>query len=189
MKKLTLASLIMATMSAGAFAATAPAAGDTDAATAGLKWSATLPIVVDGQWMTLTGQGGTGSLVDGVLNINNDGTFSSDEIVLEVRNYDEETGATGDLFDTKTNSAKLHYSVEQVNFNADRGTDVSGVIGKVKEAPFGVVDGVGVDNDANVTSWLIANANGEALPTLVGGEKVTAEAVIRVDATYIATAP
>lgn len=188
MKKLTLASLIMATMSAGAFAAD-PVDGSTDAATAGLKWSATSPIVVDGQWMTLTGQGGVGSLVDGVLNIHNDGTFDSDEIVLEVRNYNADTDVIGDLFDAATNNASLHYSVEQVNFNADRGTDVSGVIGQVKEATFGVVDSVGVDNDANVTSWSIANANGEALPTLVGGEEVTAEAVIRVDATYVITTP
>lgn len=54
-----------------AFGASAadPAAGDIDTTSATLTWEAKVPTVVNGEWVTITGQNG-GALVDAGLTIN-----------------------------------------------------------------------------------------------------------------------
>ncbi|WP_394126323.1 hypothetical protein [Vibrio hepatarius] len=187
MKKLTLASLVLAGISTAVFAA--PKDGDTDTASATLKWSAEMPIVADGEWMTITGQGGKAALDNGALTINNDGTFDSEPIVMEIRSFDANTGTIGELLEvgksTGVTVGTLRYAVERTHFESDKGTDLSGVSGQLKEGTLGPVDSAGKETVATVTSWTIHNANGESFPTLTGGENVTAEAVIRVDASYI----
>ena len=187
MKKLTLASLILASVSTAVFAT--PKDGDTDTASATLKWSAEMPIVANGEWMTITGQGGKAALDDGALIINNDGTFDSEPIVMEIRSFDASTGTIGDLLKvgepTGVTVGTLRYAVERTSFQSDKGTDLSGVSGQLKEGTLGPVDSSGTETTATVTSWTIHNANGESFPTLTGGENVVAEAVIRVDASYI----
>lgn len=192
MKKLTLATMILATMSSSVFAADTIEVGDTDTTTATLTWQARVPVIATGKWMTITGENGTGAL-EAALKIANDGTFNSDPIKVEVRSYDADTGDVGELLVVDGSGATsgtpyldgLTYSISTTSFVADKGTDVSALQGQLREETMGIVGYAGVKSQLAKTSWTIENGLGEVLPPLLAGETLKAQAVLRVDATYM----
>ncbi|WP_297478249.1 hypothetical protein [uncultured Photobacterium sp.] len=91
----TLAIVGLCAMSAGAFA-------KTDTAHAVVTWSGTVPGVLPGNTLTITGLG-KGAIPNGVLNVEADGTFASQTaVILESHTFDDslaEDKQIGDLVD------------------------------------------------------------------------------------------
>ncbi|NVH48434.1 hypothetical protein [Photobacterium damselae] len=197
MKKLTLASLILATMSTGAFAAISGATG-TDTTSATLTWKADVPTVVPGQWITFTGEG-AGTVADGTLKIEPTGAFSSSAVKLELREYNSDTGVVGEGLDTTASVIKsINYVVEEPTLTSSDAThDLSSVKAQIMETsgnigtslPANTVVSYGdkylVDN-ANgwATSWTIQNAPGTGITGLTAGEEIKATSIIRADVDF-----
>lgn len=91
----TLAIAGLCAMSAGAFAA-------TDSAHAVVTWSGSVPGVLPGNTITITGLG-KGAIASGTLNVEADGTFASQTaVILESHSFDDtlpEADQIGDLVD------------------------------------------------------------------------------------------
>ncbi|HIF9141180.1 TPA: hypothetical protein ACX6PU_001749 [Photobacterium damselae] len=194
MKKLTLASLILATMSTGAFAAISGATG-TDTTSATLTWKADVPTVVPGQWITFTGEG-AGTVADGTLKIEPTGAFSSSAVKLELREYNSDTGVVGEGLNF--NDAPINYVVEEPTLtSSDAAHDLSSVKAQIMETsgnigtslPMNTVvsygDKYSVDKaEGWATSWAIQNAPGTGITGLTAGEEIKATSIIRADVDF-----
>ncbi|HIF9373439.1 TPA: hypothetical protein ACX6RV_001292 [Photobacterium damselae] len=198
MKKLTLASLVLATMSTGVFAA--PVSGSSDTTSATLTWKADVPTVVPGQWVTFTGEG-AGALADGNLQIEPTGAFTSTAVKVELRDYDASTGEIGEGVVVGTagtvsggTPSAINYVIEEPTItSSDVSHDLSSVKAQIKETT-GNIGTLKADDvvsygakysvtTANgwATSWTINNAPGTGITNLTAGEEITATAIIRAD--------
>ncbi|HIF9137619.1 TPA: hypothetical protein ACX6PJ_001577 [Photobacterium damselae] len=198
MKKLTLASLILAAMSTSVFAA--PVSGSSDTTSATLTWKADVPTVVPGQWVTFTGEGG-GAIADGTLKIEPTGSFTSSAVKIELRDYNADTGVVGEglvIGTTGTASSgtptSINYVIDEPTFtSSDAAHDLSSVKAQIMETSGNVASIVGVvsygdkyavdPKEANgwATSWTIQNAPGTGITSLTAGEEIKATTIIRAD--------
>ncbi|ABU70619.1 hypothetical protein [Vibrio campbellii] len=194
MKKVILVSLMSSIVSAAAFAgagtqAQGPEAGTVDSTSATLSWEADVPVIIPGAWVTFTGEGGSMTLNSGDLNVQANGTFSSTPIKLELHTYDEPTNTPGELIvvgEDQFNGSKvenIHYSVTAPTFSSLKGTDVSNVIAKVSMNEAEVATDAKIESDKAETTWSIA---GSDVASMVGGDTVTATAVVRADVAFAA---
>ncbi|WIG83643.1 hypothetical protein KFZ68_17295 [Photobacterium damselae] len=107
----TLAIAGLCAMSAGAFAA-------TDSAHAVVTWTGTVPGVLPGNTITITGLG-KGAIPNGVLNVETDGTFASQTaVILESHSFDDtlpEAEQIGDLVDATWSLTNV--SVSPASYN------------------------------------------------------------------------
>lgn len=183
-----------------AFGASAnPSAGDIDTTSATLSWEAKVPTVVNGEWITITGQNG-GALADAGLTINPDGSFTSENVLVEVRYYDSDTNEVGLPVVVGTESAassgvapeSITYRVDVPTFTSDKGVDLSNVDvsvykdGSVVKANSALKS---TDKDAWKTEWKIANAPGTGMGNVVAGDVVTATTVLRADVEFATHTP
>ncbi|CAH1606262.1 conserved exported hypothetical protein [Vibrio jasicida] len=194
MKKVILVSLVSSLVSAAAFAAPSqavrgPEAGTVDSTSATLIWEADVPVLVPGAWVTFTGEGSSMTLNSGDLNVQADGTFASAPIKLELHTYDEATNTPGELVvvgEDQFNGSKvesIRYSVTAPTFSSLKGTDVSNVTAKVSMDEAEVATDAKIESDKSETTWSIA---GSDIASMVGGDTVTATAVVRADVAFAA---
>ncbi|HIF9433669.1 TPA: hypothetical protein ACX6R6_001788 [Photobacterium damselae] len=209
MKKTIIAtSVILSTLSAGAFADISGATG-ADTTNATMTWKADVPIVVPGQWITFTGVGG-GAIADGKINIEPSGAFTSSDVTVEVRAYDSATGTVGEglvvgtqaqVGSDKTTAKvqSLTYTIDSLSFKSSEAAhDLTTVMAQIKQTSANVASLVAdhvvkigtaydvKDTDTNgfSTSWSIQNVPGNGISGLVAGEEITAAAVIRADVNF-----
>ncbi|MFH0267033.1 MULTISPECIES: hypothetical protein [Pseudomonadati] len=194
---------VMSLLSQAAFAVGVdglPESGDIDTTSAEINWVANIPTVVSGNWITMTGSDG-GSVKEGVLSVANDGSFESDNVVLEIRQYDADSGQIGGPVEVNPSEAtpgsivpsKITYQVEPVSFSSEKGVDTTGVVAAVweKEALMQEID-PGAEYDEQVglkgwqTVWSISNKPGGELPLVIAGDKITATTVVRADVEFAA---
>ncbi|HIF9415938.1 TPA: hypothetical protein ACX6SD_003861 [Photobacterium damselae] len=161
MKVLTIAGLCA--MSAGAFAGNS---------TAPVKWFGTVPGVFPGSDITITGPA-KGDIQDGILMVDNDGTFVSQDVVtLESHDYTPKDGtteaATGDLKEATwtlsnvavipgsydTSDIKVSFNNELVAPGADFSTSTDTVNLTVKDETAN--DSVVPGDQVRVTTTVIA---------------------------------
>lgn len=203
MKKIVYVGALFGVMSFGSFAAEVnpgPADGDVDTTSAEIHWTAKIPTVVPGAWVTITGGDG-GDIREGVLNVNNDGSFTSDEIPLEIHSYDAETGQVGAPLALNSAGAapgsiipaSITYQAEDVSFSSEKGIDTTGASAKLSETsiiqsaitPGGVYQLT--DDAAWKTTWKVENRVGGEIPTVIAGDKITATTVVRADVAFAAS--
>ncbi|HIF9183894.1 TPA: hypothetical protein ACX6PV_000839 [Photobacterium damselae] len=207
-KTIIAASVILSTLSAGAFAGVSDATG-ADTTNATMTWKADVPVVVPGQWITFTGVGG-GAIAEGKINIEPSGAFSSSDVTVEVRAYDSATGTVGEGLVvgspaqvgsdvSKVNVDSLTYTIDSLSFKSSEAShDLSSVMAQIKQTsanlaslPAGTLADIGTaykvdSSDATgfSTSWAIQNVPGNGISGLVAGEEITAAAVIRADVNF-----
>ncbi|HIF9542554.1 TPA: hypothetical protein ACX6S1_002794 [Photobacterium damselae] len=207
-KTIIAASVILSTLSAGAFAGVSDATG-ADTTNATMTWKADVPVVVPGQWITFTGVGG-GAIAEGKINIEPSGAFSSSDVTVEVRAYDSATGTVGEGLvvgspaqvgsdASKVNVDSLTYTIDSLSFKSSEAShDLSSVMAQIKQTsanlaslPAGTLADIGTaykveSSDATgfSTSWAIQNVPGNGISGLVAGEEITAAAVIRADVNF-----
>ncbi len=207
-KTIIAASVILSTLSAGAFADISGATG-ADTTNATMTWKADVPVVVPGQWITFTGVGG-GAIAEGKINIEPSGAFTSSDVTVEVRAYDSATGTVGEGLavgsaaqvgsaSSTTKVESLSYTIDSLSFKSSEAShDLSSVMAQIKQTtdnvaslPAGNIANIGTaydvtSGDANgyITSWSIQNVPGNGISGLVAGEEITAAAVIRADVNF-----
>ncbi|MFH0257974.1 hypothetical protein ACGRL8_13335 [Vibrio rumoiensis] len=202
MKKTIIASAVLGLVAFNTFAVelgATPNDGDIDTTSAEINWVAQIPTVVPGAWVTMTGAEG-GAVRDGVLTVQNDGKFDSDEIPLEIRQYDADSGQVGAGVSLDSTGAdtgavvpvSITYQAENVTFTSEKGYDLTGADAKITEtvAIAGPVT-PGADyelnsTDAWKTSWKVENGMGGELPNVIAGDTITATTVIRADVAFAA---
>lgn len=180
-----------------AFGASAnPSAGDIDTTSATLTWEAKVPTVVSGEWITITGQNG-GALADAGLKINPDGSFTSENVLVEVRYYDSDTNEVGLPVVVGTESAassgvapeSITYRVDVPAFVSEKGVDLSNVDVSVFKDGTVVKTNSALKStaaDAWKTEWKIANAPGTGMDNVIAGDVITATTVLRADVEFAA---
>lgn len=108
----TLAIVGLCAMSAGAFAA-------TDVSTGVVTWSGTVPGVLPGNSIVVTGLGKTRDIVPGVIDVETDGTFAShNAVILESHSFDDslpEAEQIGDFIDASWSLTNV--SVSPASYN------------------------------------------------------------------------
>ncbi|CAK6716409.1 conserved exported hypothetical protein [Vibrio harveyi] len=200
MKKSILSTLIISAFTTTAFAASqagsAPDAGDVDTTSATIKWTAKVPTLMPGQWITFTGAGGKTDNLEANMTINADGTFASEPVVLEIRQWDSENEAVGEPLQVGGESAvagdvyaeKITYNLESLDFSSAKGVDLTSVRGVVSEASLGQFE-VNQSREANEsdgwrTSWSVENMSLERLPKVIAGDTIEAISVVRADVAF-----
>lgn len=183
-----------------AFGASAnPSNGDIDTTSATLTWEAKVPTVVNGEWITITGQNG-GALVDAGLTINPDGSFTSEDVLVEVRYYNSETNEVGLPVVVGTESAassgvapeSITYRVDVPAFVSEKGVDLSNVdVSVFKDDTVVKTNSALESKDANAwqTKWKIANAPGTGMDNVIAGDVITATTVLRADVAFATYTP
>lgn len=178
-----------------AFGASAnPSAGDIDTTSATLTWEAKVPTVVNGEWITITGQNG-GALTDAGLTINPDGSFTSENVLVEVRYYDSDTNEVGLPVVVGTESAtssgvapeSITYRVDVPTFTSEKGVDLSNVDVSVFKDGSPAATNASLKStaaDAWKTEWKIANAPGTGMSNVTAGDVITATTVLRADVEF-----
>lgn len=194
MKKIIVSAAITSLFSLSAVAAD-PTPGTVDSTSATIEWTADIPVIVPGQYITLTGAN-RGPVKAGVLDINADGTFSSSPIALEVRYYDEESDTVGDgvLVGENTaggasNAESITYSVNSVAFTSAQNIDLSATTAQI------FMNDVAVDSNKDLaasgaeswkTNWKIQNGIGSSIQDVVAGDTVTATTVVFAEVSFVA---
>lgn len=194
MKKIIVSAAITSLFSLSAVAAD-PAPGTVDSTSATIEWTADIPVIVPGQYITLTGAN-RGPVKAGALDINADGTFSSSPIALEVRYYDEESDTVGDgvLVGENTaggasNAESITYSVNSVAFTSAQNIDLSATTAQI------FMNDVAVDSNKDLTAsgaeswktnWKIQNGIGSSIQDVVAGDTVTATTVVFAEVSFVA---
>ncbi|OCH48152.1 hypothetical protein [Aliivibrio fischeri] len=198
MKKSIIAAVILSSLSAGAFAA-APAGitdGEHDVTSATLEWNAKIPTVMPGKWVTITGEA-KAPLAAAEMQVNADGSFTSEPVKMEVHYYDSSTNVINEgvivnaaPVSGETAASALKYSVENLTFASSKGVDLTTLVGEIKEGGKIVTPGAKVDAsgaDAWKTEWTINNAMGEVMPSVTAGDTITATTVVRADVDFVVT--
>ncbi|MGR5108512.1 hypothetical protein [Vibrio jasicida] len=196
MKKTMLSVAVLTGLFSFGLSAAEPAAGDIDTTSATLTWEAKVPTVVSGEWVTITGQNG-GALVDAGLKINPDGSFTSENVLVEVRYYDSETNEVGLPVVVGTESAassgvapdSITYRVDVPAFTSEKGVDLSDVDVSVFKDGSPVATNASLKStaaDAWKTEWKIANAPGTGMSNVTAGDVITATTVLRADVEFAA---
>ncbi|PMO43727.1 hypothetical protein BCT11_08320 [Vibrio sp. 10N.222.52.B12] len=196
MKKTMLSVAVLTGLFAFGASAADPAAGDIDTTSATLTWEAKVPTVVKGEWVTITGQNG-GALADAGLTINPDGSFTSENVLVEVRYYDSATNEVGLPVVVGTESAassgvapeSITYRVDVPAFTSEKGADLSDVDVSVYKDGSPVATNAALKStasDAWKTQWKISNAPGTGMGNVVAGDVVTATTVLRADVEFAA---
>ncbi len=206
MKKTVLATLL-GMVSVGAFAAAptwtdgAPTDGATDSASAAIEFVASVPTILDGKWITFTGESG-GVLKSGKFDVQADGQFATtDPVVLELHYYDPATASTGDKVmladevDTGVSLNSINYTVTSVDFVAgSEATDVSTAEALIKVndtiiEPDVVVDATEIaSGDEGSTSWTIENkSKATVFGHVAAGDTITARATVTADVDFVST--
>jgi hypothetical protein len=204
MKKLIVSAAIAAlfsvsvSVSAGPFKpdpVTGPVAGDSDASQATIRWAATIPVVVPGNFVTFTGAHGSPKILDGVLVIDPDGGFTSKAVALELHYFDDETQTVegnvivGEEAVSGVTASSITYSVDNVTFTSEMGVELDGVAADIMQGNQVVVPNEDLemnDTDGWKTSWSIRNAMTSFMPTVVSGDKITATTVVYANVNFAA---
>ncbi|GAM71216.1 hypothetical protein JCM19236_5864 [Vibrio sp. JCM 19236] len=181
----------------------APEAGDTDAATAGVKWISELPTIMAGKWITFTGENGA-PLKSGKFSIESDGSFKTEQgVALEVHYYDSDTAEVGELIKVVGDSSatvgvsEVQYTIGDVSFESEKGADVSKVKAIIKQGPnpstaqivspniANDYSALGLDKEsAGQTFWNITSGTSDVFTERVPGDKITASALVTVDVEF-----
>ncbi|CAH1528297.1 conserved exported hypothetical protein [Vibrio owensii] len=196
MKKTMLSVAVLTGLFSFGASAADPAAGDIDTTSATLTWEAKVPTVVNGEWITITGQNG-GALVDAGLTINPDGSFTSENVLVEVRYYDSATNVVGLPVVVGTETAassgvapeSITYRVDVPAFVSEKGVDLSNVDVSVFKDDVVVATNSALKStaaDAWQTQWKIANAPGTGMSNVIAGDVITATTVLRADVEFAA---
>lgn len=186
-KKVALVSLL-ALSSGAALALPTLGSGETDTATAELNWKGTVPVVIEGNYTTITGLNGM-PLTSGDLSVDMDGSFGSvAPIVTEVHLLDETTGDILGLV-TEAEATKLDWSViTDPTITATGSTNTStasavlsmdGTDIKTGDAAIG-----GAPSDFNVVSWTVRSNAGGELTDINPGDAVNVTAFVQVETTF-----
>ncbi|HIF9340585.1 TPA: hypothetical protein ACX6RU_000632 [Photobacterium damselae] len=186
-KKVALVSLL-ALSSGSALAAPALGSGELDTATAELNWKGTVPVVVPGNYTTITGLNGM-PLTSGDLAIDLDGTFGSvAPIVTEVHLLDE---ATGDILGlvTEAEATELNWSVitdPTITATGSTNTSSASAILSMDGTDFAKGDAAigGAPSDYNVVSWTVRSAAGGELTDINPGDAVNVTAFVQVETKF-----
>lgn len=200
MKKRILAGLVVSAIATTAFAAQpssfAPSDGEVDTTSATIKWTAEVPTIMPGQWITFTGASGRVDNLEANMTINADGTFASDPVVLEIHQWDSENETVGEpllvgegeVVAGDAYAEKITYSVESLGFSSEKGVDLTSVRGVVSESMLGDIEVnqavVASDSNSWRTSWTVENMPLERMPTVIAGDTIEAVSVIRADVTF-----
>lgn len=203
MKKTVLATLL-GMVSVGAFAAAptwtgdAPTDGATDSASAAIEFVASVPTILDGNWITFTGASG-GVLKSGKFDVQADGQFATtDPVVLELHYYDPDSAFIGDkvvVGDTTTGVSlnSIQYTVTDVDFVAgSEATDVSTAEALIKVNdtvidPEVVTDATAIaSGDEATTSWTIENkSKATVFGHVAAGDTISARATVTADVDFV----
>ncbi|PQJ71372.1 hypothetical protein BTO01_08845 [Vibrio jasicida] len=194
MKKTMLSVAVLTGLFAFGASAADPAAGDIDTTSATLTWEAKVPTVVSGEWITITGQNG-GALANAGLTINPDGSFSSENVLVEVRYYNSDTLEVGQPVVVGTETAagsgvapgSITYRVDVPSFTSEKNADLSNVDVSVYKdgAPVATNSALtSTATDAWKTEWKITNAPGTGMGNVIAGDVVTATTVLRADVEF-----
>lgn len=200
MKKNILSGLIVSAIATTAFAAQpsapTPGAGDVDTTSATIKWTAKVPTIMPGQWITFTGAGGKTDNLEASMTINADGTFASEPVVLEIHQWDSESEMVGEPLHVGEGEAvsgdvyaeKITYNLESLDFLSAKGVDLTSVRGVVSEGTLGdfeVNQSVeATDSESWRTSWSVENMPLERLPAVIAGDTIEAISVVRADVAF-----
>lgn len=177
----------------------APVAGESDSASAAIEFVAAVPTILDGKWVTFTGES-KGTLESGHFDVDVDGQFSTSKpVVLELHYYDPISAEIGDIvsFDDKLGGiagfggvkiSKLTYQVTDFDFTANSPTtDLSNAEANIKVNNVLVKPNTSIDSSelgANPaqTSWEISN---KSMATVIGhvtaGDTISAKATVTAD--------
>lgn len=200
MKRTMLATILLGGISANVYAAApGPADGDIDTTSAEIHWVAQIPTVVPGDWVMMTGLDG-GAVQQGELVVNSDGSFTSNDINLEVRFYDAATSQVGAPITLNPADATagnivpvaITYQAEALSYSSKKGVDTTGANAYLLEdSQFYHPMTPGAEytsesSDAWKTSWRVASMDGGQLPTVIAGDTITATTVIRADVEFAA---
>ncbi|WCE32215.1 hypothetical protein [Vibrio sp. SCSIO 43137] len=179
----------------GVFAA-GPAANTVDTANVTLTWEATIPTVVNGKWITITGEGGE-SIASVGLNLKANGSFESDPVKVEVRYWDEATSkaTTPVMVGTETASGSgvapqsINYRVSAPAFVSQKGVDLSRVdVFILKNDRVIRPNMVKKETDpatAWQSTWKIRNGFGGAMTNVIAGDVITATSILRIDVPFV----
>ncbi|AQS38031.1 hypothetical protein Sps_02883 [Shewanella psychrophila] len=193
MKNIIVSAAITSLFSLSAVAAD-PTPGTVDSTSATIEWTADIPVVVPGQYITLTGAD-RGPVKSGVLDIKADGTFTSTPVALEVRYYDEESDTVGggvlvgeNTADGASNADSITYSVNSVAFTSAQNIDLSATTAQI------FMNDVAVDSNKDLeapsteswkTNWKIQNGVGSSIQDVVAGDTVTATTVVFAEVSFV----
>ncbi|WP_407547331.1 hypothetical protein [Vibrio parahaemolyticus] len=208
MKKTVLAALL-GMVSVGAFAAAptwtgdAPTDGATDSASAAIEFVASVPTILDGNWITFTGASG-GVLKSGKFDVQADGQFATtDPVVLELHYYDPDSALTGDKVVVGEEASagvalnSIQYSVTDIDFVAgSEATDVSTAEALIKVndtviEPEVVTDATAIaSGDEATTSWTIENkSKATVFGHVAAGDTISARATVTADIDFVSASP
>ncbi len=176
-----------------------PSDGSTDSASAAIQFEASVPTILDGRWVTFTGESG-GTLKSGHFDVSADGQFSTSKpVVLELHYYDPVSAETGDMvsLDDKLGGlggfggvtiSKLTYQVSDVDFKADSpSTDVSTAEANIKVndtlvTPNTAIDSSSLGVNPAQTSWDISNkSKATVFGHVAAGDTISATATVTAD--------
>lgn len=176
-----------------------PVDGSTDSASAAIQFEASVPTILDGQWVTFTGESG-GTLKSGHFDVSADGQFStSTPVVLELHYYDPVSTETGDMvsLDDKLGGiagfggvkiSKLAYQVTDIDFVAESpSTDVSTAEANIKVNDVLVTPNTEIDSSLlgsipAQTSWDISNkSKATVFGHVAAGDTISATATVTAD--------
>ncbi|MGR5282590.1 hypothetical protein [Photobacterium damselae] len=151
MKKVVLASVMAASfLSASAIAADPSAT---------LVWQGFVPNKVTGDSLIITGLGGQENIAKGTLNVQADGTFNSDAIIVESHAYDSASEEIGDL--TSSNWKLVSANLTMGSTDVTPATLEVSVNGAKVEVG-GAIDGVDTLNTTVSQTTPLTDASGQA---------------------------
>lgn len=136
-----------------------------------LVWTGFVPSGQPGSDMIITGLAGQENIAKGLLNINEDGTFTSSTVTVESHVYDPAGKTIGDLVDAKWTLASAEVLMGDTDLSAAtlvvKGNDTDWTVGTELTAPTNTVR-VNIAQTAALTG--VSGAAAQASVTLVAAK-------------------